>query len=61
MLFRSAMTLFTNGQEEEALGNFRQVFAKDPNWVEVIKRLPFADLLDNDEGQVLKILGVAQE
>jgi len=59
--FWVALTLFTNGQEEEALGNFRQVFAKDPNWVEVIKRLPFADLLDNDEGQVLKILGVAQE
>lgn len=59
--FWSALTLFTNGREEEALRNFRQVFAKDRNWMEVVRRLPYADLLDNDQGQVDRILSVAKE
>jgi uncharacterized Ntn-hydrolase superfamily protein len=57
--FWAALTLFTNGQEEEALKNFRQVFAKDTNWIEVVRRLPYADLLNNDDGQVDRILSAA--
>lgn len=59
--FWVALTLFTNGQEEEALKNFKEVFAKDQNWVEVVRRLPYADLLKDDNGQVEKILSVASQ
>lgn len=59
--FWVAVTLFTSGQEEEALKNFQQVFAKDSKWMEVVRRLPSADLLDNDDGQVNRILGAAIE
>ncbi len=59
--FWVALTLFTNGQEEEALKNFKEVFAKDRNWVEVVRRLPYADLLKDDNGQVEKILSVASQ
>jgi uncharacterized Ntn-hydrolase superfamily protein len=57
--FWVALTLFTNGQEDEALKNFREVFAKDPKWQEVVRRLPYADLLQNDKGQVDRILSAA--
>jgi len=59
--FWVALTLFTNGQEEKALSNFKQVFVKDPAWIEVIRRLPYADLLKNDNGEVAKILSVASQ
>jgi uncharacterized Ntn-hydrolase superfamily protein len=58
--FWVALTLFTNGQETDALENFRQVFARDRNWVEVLRRLPSADLLENDSGQVDRILSVLE-
>ena len=58
--FWVALTLFTNGQEKEALDNFRQVFARDRDWIEVLRRLPSADLLDNDNGELDRILSVAQ-
>jgi uncharacterized Ntn-hydrolase superfamily protein len=58
--FWVALTLFTNGQEDEALENFRQVFAVDRKWTEVLRRLPAADLLQNDNGEVDRILSVAQ-
>ncbi len=57
--FWSALTLFTTGHEKQALEYFKEVFAKDANWVEVLKRLPKADLLDNDDGQVDRILSAA--
>ena len=59
--FWAALTLFTNGQEEEALESFRVVFARDRNWIEVVRRLPHSDLLPNDNGQLDKILSVASE
>ncbi|MDH3216012.1 MAG: DUF1028 domain-containing protein [Candidatus Krumholzibacteria bacterium] len=58
--FWSALTLFTNGREEEALENFKQVFAKEKKWIEVVRRLPYADLLKNDAGQLDKILNAAE-
>jgi tetratricopeptide (TPR) repeat protein len=58
--FWVALTLFTNGQETEALENFRQVFARDRNWVEVLRRLPAADLLENEDGEVDRILSVLE-
>ena len=56
--FWSALTLFANGEEETALRYFSEVFARDRSWGEVVRRLPYADLLDNDAGQVDRILSV---
>ncbi|MFQ5511511.1 MAG: DUF1028 domain-containing protein [Candidatus Krumholzibacteriia bacterium] len=57
--FWSALTLFTTGHEDEAIEYFKEVFARDSNWVEVLRRLPKADLLDDDNGQVDRILSAA--
>lgn len=59
--FWSALTLFTNGHEEEALALFEEVFAREPKWTELVKRLPLSGLLGNDEGQVDRILGAADQ
>jgi len=57
--FWSALTLFTQGKESEALGYFGEVFAKDRKWMEVVRRLPQAGLLNNDSQQVDRILSAA--
>lgn len=57
--FWTALTLFTSGEEEVALGYFREVFTSDRAWMEVVRRLPRADLLDNTNGQVNRILSAA--
>jgi uncharacterized Ntn-hydrolase superfamily protein len=59
--FWSALTLFTSGQEEQALEFFKVVFEKDEKWMEVVRRLPQSDLLQNDAGQVARILSVLSE
>lgn len=58
--FWSAVTLFSNGREDEALEIFSKVFAKEGRWIELVKRLPYADLLDNDKGQVDRILAASR-
>lgn len=57
----SALTMFADGLETEALKIFREVFAKEPAWIEVTRRLPAAGLLLNDTGQLDRILEVAPE
>jgi tetratricopeptide (TPR) repeat protein len=57
--FWAALTMFTEGVENEALKIFGEVFAKEPLWIEVTKRLPAAGLLVNDAGQLDKILTAA--
>jgi uncharacterized Ntn-hydrolase superfamily protein len=57
--FWSALTLFTNGREQEALEIFKRVFEREPLWIEVARRLPQADLLDNDNGQLDRIIAAA--
>ena len=52
--FWSAFTLATKGKVEQAVPIFKKVFAADKNWVEVLKRLPKAGLIsDNDAGRAL--------
>ena len=34
------------GHTEEALAYFKEVFAADPKWMEVVRRLPASELLD---------------
>jgi uncharacterized Ntn-hydrolase superfamily protein len=53
----AAITLYTGGHEKEALSYFKDVFAKNPKWMEVTRRLPAAGLLP-DEATVNKILAV---
>ena len=60
--FWSAFALATNGKFDQALPLFKRVFMADKNWVEVLKRLPKAGLIsDDDEGHTLlrRILGEA--
>jgi predicted Zn-dependent protease len=55
----AAITMITAGREKEAMPYFREVFAKDRNWIDVTKRLPAAGLLPDDPGMMEKILGAA--
>lgn len=54
-----ALTMFSEGMETDALKLFREVFEKEPLWIEVTRRLPAAGLLVNDAGQLERILAVA--
>jgi uncharacterized Ntn-hydrolase superfamily protein len=54
-----AVTLFMSGREEEALPIFRDVFARDRNYVELTRRLPAAGLLPADAEKLKKILAQA--
>lgn len=58
--FWSAVTLFANGHEEKALNIFKDVFSKEGRWIEVVKRLPYADLLENNSGQLDRILAASR-
>jgi len=53
-----AVTLFTAGREEEALPIFREVFARNPAYVELTKRLPASGFLPDDPKKIEKILNV---
>jgi uncharacterized Ntn-hydrolase superfamily protein len=57
--FWAALTMFAEGVENDALKIFEEIFAKEPLWIEVTKRLPAAGLLLDDKGQIDKILSVA--
>jgi tetratricopeptide (TPR) repeat protein len=50
----AAVTLATSGQLEKALPMFRTVFATDPNWIELTKRLHKPGIIpDTPEGRAL--------
>jgi uncharacterized Ntn-hydrolase superfamily protein len=55
----AALTMITAGQEQEALAYFKDVFAREPRWAEVTRRLPAAGLLPDDPELMKKILSVA--
>ncbi len=52
----TAVTLFTAGREDEALPIFREVFAKNGEWIEVTRRLPASGLLPKDEKKIARIV-----
>jgi uncharacterized Ntn-hydrolase superfamily protein len=56
-----AVTLFAEGHEAEALAIFRRVFAEEPRWVEVTRRLAPAGLLPDDPAALARILAVAPQ
>jgi uncharacterized Ntn-hydrolase superfamily protein len=47
--FWSAFTLAVKGKVDQALPIFKKVFSADKNWVEVLKRLPKAGLVSEDD------------
>jgi len=50
----AAVTLATSGEVEQALPTFREVFAADPNWVELTRRLIKPGIVpDTPEGHAL--------
>lgn len=56
--FWQAVTLFVAGQEDKALAIFREVFAREPRWAQLVPRLPASGLLPNDPKKIEKILAV---
>lgn len=51
-----AVTLASSGHVEEALPIFKGIFAKEPVWAELTKRLPGVGLLPGDEKLLKRIL-----
>jgi uncharacterized Ntn-hydrolase superfamily protein len=58
MIFWPAVTLASTGKVEASLPLFRQVFVKDPQWMELLRRLPAAGQFPKDEKLLRKILAV---
>ncbi|MDO8837269.1 MAG: DUF1028 domain-containing protein [Vicinamibacterales bacterium] len=59
--FWQAVTLASVGRLTEAEPIFRQVFAKEPHWANLVPRLPAAGLLPKDAGLVEKIAGLRKK
>ncbi len=57
--FWHAVTLASVGRESEAAPIFRRVFAREPQWAELLTRLPAAGLLPNDPALVKRMLALA--
>jgi uncharacterized Ntn-hydrolase superfamily protein len=54
--FWNAVTLADNGNLEEALPVFKDVFAKEPVWKELLIRLPASGLIKDDAEMLKRIL-----
>lgn len=54
--FWQAVTMAETGNLEQALPLFQKVFHEDPNWAELLRRLPAAGLFSVKESILLKIL-----
>lgn len=54
--FWHALTLADLGRMEEAAPIFREVFRTNPNWAEMVKRLPAAGLMKDDPAVMQQIL-----
>jgi uncharacterized Ntn-hydrolase superfamily protein len=59
--FWQAITLASVGRFAEAEPIFRQVFAKEPYWADLVPRLPAAGLLPKDAGLVERIVGLRKK
>ena len=57
--FWQAVTLFSEGREEEALPIFRRVFAAELRWAELVPRLSASGLLPAEPAKIERILSVA--
>jgi uncharacterized Ntn-hydrolase superfamily protein len=59
--FWQAVTLADIGKIEEALPIFTRVFAMNPNWAELVQRLPASGLLREDPQMMKQILSVQKK
>lgn len=56
--FWQAVTLINIGREGEAMAIFRDVFAKEPAWADLVPRLPAANQLPNDPKLIDRIVAL---
>jgi uncharacterized Ntn-hydrolase superfamily protein len=59
MIFWPAVTLAATGKVGDSLPLFKRVFAADPNWAELLRRLPAAGQFPKDEALLRTILALA--
>ena len=57
--FWAAVTLYTNGQEDQARPMFRDVFAREPRWVPLVPRLAKVGLFPADSAKVADVTRLA--
>lgn len=55
VVFWHAVTLVTSGHVDDSLLLFRRVFAREPFWAEVLRRLPAAGLFPDDPQIMVRI------
>jgi uncharacterized Ntn-hydrolase superfamily protein len=55
--FWAAVGMYTNGREKEGLALFREIFARESRWLEVIPRLVRAGLFPDDPKKIEEVLG----
>jgi tetratricopeptide (TPR) repeat protein len=58
MKYWHAVSLANLGMVEDALPIFKEIFARDRNWLILTKRLPAVGLLDVSEGDFERILSL---
>jgi uncharacterized Ntn-hydrolase superfamily protein len=56
--FWEAVTLVVVGREAEAHPIFRRVFAKEPQWADLVPRLPAAGQLPDDKALIARIVAL---
>ncbi|HEY8368644.1 MAG TPA: DUF1028 domain-containing protein [Thermodesulfobacteriota bacterium] len=56
MVFWHAVMLANLGRVDEALPLFRRAFAQDPNWIELVRRLPKAGQFPDDPALIERIV-----
>jgi predicted Zn-dependent protease len=58
MQYWTAITLANNKKVDKAIPILRKVFAKEPNWKELTRRLPKVNLLTVSDADLKKILSL---
>ncbi len=58
MQYWTAITLANNKELEKAIPMLKKIFARDPNWKELTRRLPSVNLLTVNEAALKKILAL---
>jgi uncharacterized Ntn-hydrolase superfamily protein len=57
--FWAAVSMYTNGREEEARKLFRAVFAKESRWIDLVPRLARVGLFPDDAAKIADVQGQA--
>ena len=57
--FWAALSMYTNGREDEARTIFRRVFAKEGRWAELVPRLAKVGLFPDDPKKIEDVVSLA--